>query len=144
MSQLRRTPFKRPQYIRAPRIPVRPLSDCRGVVRQVGDEVRACPKDSRDLAPGDEARLWAHVRGLPCARCWREGYTEVSHSNQIIDGKGKAIKAYPWRVAALCHTCHAIIDSGHNMTKVERREAWNDAHRWTLGQLFERGLVRPV
>lgn len=104
----------------------------------------AAPKDARALAPGDEARLWAHVRSLPCARCWREGNTEVSHSNQIIDGKGKAIKACPWRVAALCHECHAVIDQGSQHSKAKRREEWNAAHRATIGWLFQRGLVRPV
>jgi hypothetical protein len=84
------------------------------------------------------------VRTLPCARCWREGGTEVSHSNQLVDGKGRGLKSQPWRVAALCHECHAMIDSGKDMKKPERLEAWNAAHRWTMGQLFKRGLVKPV
>lgn len=93
---------------------------------------------------GDEARLWTHVRSLECGRCWRPGRTQISHSNQLIDGKGRSLKAYPWRIAALCDECHAMIDSGKDMSKVERREAWESAHRWTMGELFSRGLVRPV
>ena len=102
------------------------------------------PKDSRVLLAGDEARLFTSVRSLECARCWRPGRTQVSHSNQLIDGKGRGLKSYPWRVAALCDTCHAEIDQGKDMTKAERIEAWNAAHRETIGWLFERGLVRPV
>jgi hypothetical protein len=118
----------------------------KGVYRRVTDDtaVVGMPKDQRDLQPGDEKRLWDHVRSLPCARCWKEGRTEVSHSNWTIDGKGRSLKAYPWRVAALCHECHAMIDQGKDMGKGERMEAWDSAHRWTLGQLFERHLVRPV
>jgi hypothetical protein len=108
------------------------------------DAVVAVPKDRRELMPGDEARLWNHVRSLPCARCWREGNTEVSHSNQLIDGKGRGLKSYPWRIAALCHECHAMIDQGKEFTKAERIAAWESAHRWTVGELFVRGLVRPV
>lgn len=92
----------------------------------------------------DEKRLFKHVAGLPCARCWKEGRTQVSHSNQMVDGKGRSIKSYPWRVAALCVECHTMIDSGPDMSKTERREAWDSAHRWTVGELFARGLVRPV
>jgi len=92
----------------------------------------------------DEKRLYGHVASLACARCWREGRTQVSHSNQLIDGKGRGLKAYPWRVAALCDECHQMIDQGKDMSKQERRDAWDSAHRWTVGKLFELGLVRPV
>lgn len=139
---LKRSQFKRPVYERPPRSPVHPITDQRGTYGTAG--LVAAPKDTRELAPGDEARLWAHVRSLPCALCWKEGNTEVSHSNQIIDGKGRALKAYPWRVAALCHECHAMLDQGSQHKKAQRREEWNAAHRWTMGQLFERGMVRPV
>jgi hypothetical protein len=70
--------------------------------------------------------------------------TQVSHSNQIIDGRGRSLKAYPWRVAALCVECHALIDQGKDMSKAEKREAWESAHRWTVGELFSRHLVKPV
>lgn len=92
----------------------------------------------------DERKLYGHVASLPCARCWKHGETQVAHSNQLLDGKGRGLKSYPWRVAALCSSCHQMIDSGKDMSKVERREAWDSAHRWTMGKLFELGLVRPV
>lgn len=91
----------------------------------------------------DERALYRAVASLECQRCGANG-TQVAHSNQLRDGKGRGIKAYPWRVAALCPTCHAEIDSGHRMSKEERREAFDEAHRKTVGELFARGLVRPV
>lgn len=91
----------------------------------------------------DEKRLYGHVASLPCQICGRTP-VQVSHSNQPIDGKGKGLKAFPWRVAALCMYCHAEIDSGKHLSREERREQWNQAHRSTVGELFARGLIRPV
>jgi 5-methylcytosine-specific restriction endonuclease McrA len=91
----------------------------------------------------DEAKLYGHVASLPCQRCGAHG-VQVAHSNSLRDGKGKGLKAYPWRVAALCPACHLEIDSGARMSKQERREAWDEAHRATIGELFSRGLVRPA
>lgn len=91
----------------------------------------------------DAGRLYAAVAVLPCQRCGRHG-TQVAHSNQLRDGKGRGLKSYPWRVAALCPECHVEIDSGAHMSKEERRNAWDEAHRATIGELFARGLVRPA
>ncbi|KXK51042.1 MAG: hypothetical protein UZ13_02077 [Chloroflexi bacterium OLB13] len=91
----------------------------------------------------DAGQLYAAVASLPCQRCGKTG-TQVSHSNQLRDGKGMGLKVYPWRVAALCPECHVEIDSGARLSKEERREAWEEAHRRTVGELFARGLVRPV
>lgn len=57
--------------------------------------------------------------------------------------RGRGIKAYPWRVAALCPECHVEIDSGATLSKQERRDAWDEAHRATVGELFRLGLIRP-
>lgn len=54
------------------------------------------------------------------------------------------IKASNFRVAALCPECHAEIDQGSRLTKEQRREEWDEAHRKTIGELFARGLIRPV
>lgn len=91
----------------------------------------------------DEKRLYAAVASLPCQRCGKHG-VQVAHSNQQRDGKGMGIKSHPWRVAALCPECHVAIDSGATLTKQERRDAFDEAHRATIGELFARGLVRPV
>ena len=91
----------------------------------------------------DEKRLYAAVATLNCQICGRSG-VQVSHSNQLRDGKGRSIKAFPWRVAALCPACHDEIDSGKSLTKEQRRDIWDEAHRATIGELFERGLIRPI
>jgi hypothetical protein len=41
----------------------------------------------------------------------------------------------------LCHACHYAIDQGKDMDKTERREMWDEAHRRTIGWLFETGRV---
>lgn len=81
-------------------------------------------------------------RYLPCQACGADDGTVVAaHSNQQRDGKGMAIKAADYRVAALCARCHADIDQGAGLSKDMRRELWEQAHRKTLGELFERGMI---
>lgn len=71
----------------------------------------------------------------------QDGTVVAAHSNQLRDGKGRGIKAHDYRIAALCFRCHAEIDQGSSMSKDERREAWEEAHRKTVGWLFESGTV---
>ena len=66
----------------------------------------------------------------------------AAHSNQLADGKGKGIKASDYRVAALCFSCHMDLDQGNKLTKEQRREFWEIAHRRTIGELFERNLIK--
>jgi hypothetical protein len=83
-------------------------------------------------------RLLESVRQSPCQHCGVEDGTVVAaHSNQLRDGKGRGIRAHDYRIAALCFRCHADLDQGSSMTKDERREMWEDAHRKTIGWLFE-------
>lgn len=51
------------------------------------------------------------------------------------------IKAHDYRIAAICDTCHREIDQGSGMSKEERRNAWDEAHRATIGALFELGKL---
>lgn len=88
-------------------------------------------------------KLLEIVRELPCAHCGIEDGTVVAaHSNQIRDGKGKGIKAHDWAIAALCHQCHHELDQGAALAKFQRHQMWEDAHRKTIGWLFERGLIK--
>ena len=81
-------------------------------------------------------------RELPCQQCGREDGTVVAaHSNQLRDGKGRGLKAHDFRVAALCFTCHSAIDQGANFTKEMRKELWEEAHRKTIGEFFQRELI---
>ena len=74
--------------------------------------------------------------------CGRNNGTIVAaHSNQLRDGKGRGLKAHDYRVAALCFTCHMEIDQGKSLDKAERIEAWEEAHRKTIGWLFENNYL---
>jgi len=85
-------------------------------------------------------KLLEVVRQSPCQCCRAEDGTVVAaHSNQLRDGKGKGIKASDFRIAALCFRCHSELDQGSKMTKQERVDMWEDAHRRTIAWLFESG-----
>ena len=88
-------------------------------------------------------KLLRACRDLPCQHCGiDDGTTVAAHSNQLRDGKGRGIKAHDYRVAALCFRCHADIDQGKALTKHQRQYLWEEAHRKTIAQLFERELIK--
>lgn len=90
-------------------------------------------------------RLTDAVRELPCQQCGiQDGTVVAAHSNQLRDGKGRGIKAHDFRIAALCYRCHADLDQGSKMSKEERKEVWEEAHRRTIGELFLRRLIDVV
>lgn len=83
-------------------------------------------------------RLLEVVRESPCQLCGaQDGTVVAAHSNQLRDGKGRSVRASDYRIAALCFRCHAEIDQGSTLSKQERREQWEEAHRKTIGWLFE-------
>jgi hypothetical protein len=82
------------------------------------------------------------ISSFPCQACGIQDETIVAaQSNQLRDGKGRGIKAHDYRVASLCFKCHADLDQGTRMSKAERVEFWEEAHRRTIAELFERGLL---
>ena len=82
-------------------------------------------------------KLLEILRQSPCQACGREDGTVVAaHSNQLRDGKGRGIKANDFRTAALCYTCHMELDQGTRLSKAERVEMFEEAHRATIGWLF--------
>lgn len=88
------------------------------------------------------SKILALAKDCPrCMSCGRtnDGTVVAAHSNQSRDGKGMGIKAHDYRVAFICHECHAEIDQGNKFTKAERVAAWEAAHRKTIGWLFEAG-----
>ena len=88
-------------------------------------------------------KLLEAVRASPCQHCGREDGTVVAaHSNQGRDGKGRSLKANDYRIAALCFTCHAELDQGRAMSREERLNMWEDAHRRTVGWLFDNDILR--
>lgn len=87
-------------------------------------------------------KLLEVVRKSPCQHCGNQNGTVVAaHSNQLRDGKGRGIKAHDYRIAALCYDCHMELDQGNKLSKQERVEIWDEAHRKTIGWLFENDLL---
>ena len=83
------------------------------------------------------------VRESPCQICGaQDGTVVAAHSNQQRDGKGMGIKAHDYRIAALCFSCHAEIDQGKSLNKQEKFNQWDEAHRRTIGWLFELGHLK--
>ena len=77
------------------------------------------------------------MRQSPCQNCGIENGTIVAaHSNQLRDGKGKSIKAHDFRIAALCHRCHHKVDACAILSRQEKLDLWEEAHRKTIGWLF--------
>jgi hypothetical protein len=87
-------------------------------------------------------KLLEYARKLPCQHCGIDDGTIVAaHSNQLRDGKGRGLKASDYRIASLCYTCHSEIDQGKRLDKAERVQMFEDAHRSTIGEFFERGFI---
>ena len=87
-------------------------------------------------------KLLELARLLPCQHCGIEDGTVVAaHSNQLRDGKGRGLKSSDFRIASLCFRCHAEADTSSTLSKVARIEMWEQAHRATIGEFFERELV---
>jgi hypothetical protein len=87
-------------------------------------------------------KLLEYARRLPCQHCGAEDGTVVAaHSNQLRDGKGRGLKASDYRIASLCYSCHSEIDQGKKLDKSERVSMFEDAHRSTIGEFFERGYI---
>jgi hypothetical protein len=87
-------------------------------------------------------KLLEYARKLPCQHCGIDDGTIVAaHSNQLRDGKGRGLKASDYRIASLCYTCHTEIDQGKRLNKSERVQMFEDAHRSTIGEFFERGYL---
>jgi hypothetical protein len=90
-------------------------------------------------------KLLDALRESSCQACGRsDGTVVAAHSNQLRDGKGRGLKSHDYRVAALCYACHAKIDQGKDLSKIERVEAWEEAHRKTIGWLFENNKINTT
>lgn len=77
-----------------------------------------------------------------CFGCGKhnDGTVIAAHSNQLKDGKGIGIKAHDYRVAYICHDCHQLIDTDR-ISRQEKTDTWETAHRRTIGWLFDSGIV---
>lgn len=96
-------------------------------------------RPKRDYVRSDD--LLAACRLIPCQHCGRaDGTVCAAHSNWGAHGKGMAIKADDSRVAALCATCHSMLDQGSRLSAAERVELWGVAHVATVMLLTAEGL----
>jgi len=87
-------------------------------------------------------KLLEAVRGSPCQHCGvNDGTVCAAHSNQLRDGKGRGLKANDYRIAALCFKCHSELDQGRDLSREERVNMWENAHRATVGWLFESDII---
>lgn len=88
------------------------------------------------------SKLLAIAKHSHCQLCGVQDSTIVAaHSNQLQDGKGMGIKAHDYRIAYLCNACHYTLDQGKQLQKAKRKEYWEEAHRATIGWLFENGYL---
>lgn len=81
-----------------------------------------------------------------CQLCGGHGGDTIvaAHSNQLRDGKGRGLKSHDYRVAFICFTCHFSLDQGHLLSRDERIEKWEEAHRKTIGWLFENDHIKII
>jgi len=87
-------------------------------------------------------KLTDAARLLPCQHCGTsDGTVVAAHSNQLRDGKGRGLKAHDYRIASLCYRCHMELDQGAKMSKQERVDMWEEAHRKTIGLFFEQEII---
>lgn len=87
-------------------------------------------------------KLLEAVRESPCQHCGvNDGTVCAAHSNQLRDGKGRGLKAHDYRIASLCFKCHSELDQGRDLSREERVNMWENAHRATVGWLFENDII---
>jgi len=79
-------------------------------------------------------KLLKLVANLPCQHCGIDNGVQAAHTNWG-GGKGRGIKADDNLVAALCLKCHYEIDQGAHLSKDERQELWQKAHKRTVDEL---------
>lgn len=92
----------------------------------------------------------ALVRSLPCASCGAHNLTESAHSNRLMYGKARGLKASDATAMPLCRTilgrngCHAELDQGRTMSK-DQRNRFEDQHICkTIYDLIDSGRLISV
>jgi hypothetical protein len=84
-------------------------------------------------------KLLKLVASLPCQNCGIDHMVQAAHTNWG-GGKGRGVKANDNLVAALCLSCHYEIDQGKNLSRQERQDLWQNAHKKTVEALLLAGL----
>ena len=84
--------------------------------------------------------LLRNAREIPCQHCGADDGTVVAAHTNSGGGKGRSIKADDNLIASLCFRCHHALDQGATMSKAERMEMWQAAHKKTIEKLTKFGL----
>lgn len=108
----------------------------RGVYVQTRREVEAVEKHDYIRSPA----LMRAYRLIPCQHCGKDDGTVCGAHCNWGEGKGGAIKADDNKAAALCSTCHSMIDQGSILGQSERMAIWFVSFCKTVRELQRRGL----
>jgi hypothetical protein len=86
--------------------------------------------DLLKLAQGQKCLLECHPYCLG-----DEGSTTVAaHSNQLIHGKGRGLKADDCMTVWACHRCHEYLDSGDFLSKKEKAKLFDNSWYRQVGE----------
>ena len=80
-------------------------------------------------------KLMETYRKIDCQNCGADDGTVCGAHTNFGEGKGMGRKADDNRCASLCHSCHMELDQGKSLTKEERQDLWQIAHRKTVQKL---------
>ena len=124
---LRRTGFKRKEYIRPPSPP--PSRGRLVAMATITDEVAAAPKDPRHEDP----HLLRMARGKPCLLlsplCCHDPKTTVAcHGAGVSAGKGMGYKVGDHLTCCGCHMCNHYTDAYGGATKDEKAAVFAAGH----------------
>lgn len=80
-------------------------------------------------------KLLEAAREIPCQNCYVDDGTVVAAHTNWGGGKGRSIKADDNLIASLCYRCHCQLDQGSALSKEQRQDMWQMAHRKTVQRL---------
>ncbi len=83
------------------------------------------------------------VAALPCQCCGIVGHTQAAHANLRVYGKGLGMKASDAALMALCVECHAQLDQGKDMDRMQKIEFQHEMIAKTLIELIETEQLVP-
>ena len=85
------------------------------------------------------------ANGAPCVCCLKQDGTTVwAHSNLLLHGKGRGLKASDAAGMLLCMFCHSELDQGTTMTKAERHAFTHEHIAKTYIYLMENELLGVI
>lgn len=80
-------------------------------------------------------KLLEAAREIHCQNCYIEDGTVVAAHTNWGSGKGMGRKADDNMIASLCFHCHGMIDQGSSLSREQRQDIWQMAHRKTVQRL---------